>query len=571
MRRLMLACATLIGMMASGNAAHAAACSPTNAPPGSVGCQPALPTPIQSTDMMLAWRPSLFPNSLGTYTMAQLATYFASATGFVVGPNTSTIGDIPYFGTNNGTVLADSGILYSSIIAVASPVQGDVIYYNGTAWIALVPGSSGQFLQTQGASANPVWASAGSVSAITALTGDVTAAGPGSAAAALATVNSNVGTYQGITVNGKGLVTAAGPGQVDLATSALTRTFANASSGGTTTGLIVKQTSTGLKNLLTTDTNVPVAGICLSGCGTTGSATTATGGAANCVFDNATTQSDYVVASTTSAGECHDAGSTLPINVNIIGLTASTNGGAGTYAVELGSFGAQQAASSVSTTGSMVNGNLPKATGAATLADSGIVATNVAQGPASAVSGNLPSFNGTGGKTLQDSGVAASSVVTTSTSQTANTVLAAPNGSSGGPSFRAIVAADLPADTAYLDQTQSFTKAQRGTPATLSISTATFTPSFDAAQNFSITLVHASCPCTVANPSTTPVAGQSGMIAVAQSATGSDTIGTWGTDYKFASATPPTLSTAANAVDFFPYYVFSTSQIIVGAGVLNAH
>lgn len=45
--------------------------------------------------------------------------------------------------------------------------------------------------------------------AITALTSDVTATGPGSAAATLATVNANVGTFQGITVNGKGLVTAA--------------------------------------------------------------------------------------------------------------------------------------------------------------------------------------------------------------------------------------------------------------------------------------------------------------------------------------------------------------------------
>lgn len=44
---------------------------------------------------------------------------------------------------------------------------------------------------------------------ITALTGDVTASGPGSTAATLATVNSNVGTFQGITVNGKGLVTGA--------------------------------------------------------------------------------------------------------------------------------------------------------------------------------------------------------------------------------------------------------------------------------------------------------------------------------------------------------------------------
>lgn len=49
----------------------------------------------------------------------------------------------------------------------------------------------------------------GSVPAITALTGDMSASGTGSVAATLATVNSNIGTFQGITVNGKGLVTAA--------------------------------------------------------------------------------------------------------------------------------------------------------------------------------------------------------------------------------------------------------------------------------------------------------------------------------------------------------------------------
>lgn len=127
------------------------------------------------------------------------------------------------------------------------------------------------------------------------------------------------------------------------------------------------------------------------------------------------------------------------------------------------------------------------------------------------------------------------------------------------------------AQTPQLNVAQSWTAAQRGTPATLTISTSTFTPNFNTAQNFSMTLVHASCPCTLANPSTTLVPGQSGMIAIAQSATGSDTIGTYGSDYKFAGGTAPTLSTAANAVDFLPYYVFSTTQIIVGAGVLNAH
>lgn len=63
---------------------------------------------------------------------------------------------------------------------------------------------------------------------ITALTGDGTAAGPGSAALTLATVNSNVGSFgstssvSAITVNGKGLVTAAASTSIQIAESQVT-------------------------------------------------------------------------------------------------------------------------------------------------------------------------------------------------------------------------------------------------------------------------------------------------------------------------------------------------------------
>jgi hypothetical protein len=42
--------------------------------------------------------------------------------------------------------------------AVGSDAQGDILYYNGSAWTRLGAGTSGQFLQTQGAAADPVWA-----------------------------------------------------------------------------------------------------------------------------------------------------------------------------------------------------------------------------------------------------------------------------------------------------------------------------------------------------------------------------------------------------------------------------
>lgn len=145
-------------------------------------------------------------------------------------------------------------------------------------------------------------------------------------------------------------------------------------------------------------------------------------------------------------------------------------------------------------------------------------------------------------------------------SSSGTTTLAAPT-SSGGT-------LTLPAATdtiAVLGTKQSYTAAQRAAVASLTISTATFTPNFDTAQNFTLTLIHASCPCTLANPSTTPVAGQSGQITVNQSSSGSDTIGTYGTLYKFPGGTAPTLSTGTSAVDILSYYVIDATHIAVSA------
>lgn len=47
--------------------------------------------------------------------------------------------------------------------AIMGSTQGNILYRNGTIWTVLAPGTSGNFLQTQGTSANPQWAAGASV------------------------------------------------------------------------------------------------------------------------------------------------------------------------------------------------------------------------------------------------------------------------------------------------------------------------------------------------------------------------------------------------------------------------
>ena len=54
------------------------------------------------------------------------------------------------------TDIADNAV-DGAKIAMTSDAQGDVLFYGGTDYERLGPGTSGQFLKTQGASADPVW------------------------------------------------------------------------------------------------------------------------------------------------------------------------------------------------------------------------------------------------------------------------------------------------------------------------------------------------------------------------------------------------------------------------------
>ena len=57
------------------------------------------------------------------------------------------------------SLMAQSG---TDITSLAGLAQGDVLYYNGTSWVRLGAGTSGQFLKTNGSGANPAWATVSS-------------------------------------------------------------------------------------------------------------------------------------------------------------------------------------------------------------------------------------------------------------------------------------------------------------------------------------------------------------------------------------------------------------------------
>lgn len=111
------------------------------------------------------------------------------------------------------------------------------------------------------------------------------------------------------------------------------------------------------------------------------------------------------------------------------------------------------------------------------------------------------------------------------------------------------------ADTAKTDVVQSFSVAQRGAITALTDGSS-ITPDFAAANNFSVTLGGSR---TLANP-TNITAGQSGVIVITQDGTGSRTLA-YGSYFKFAGGTAPTLTTTAAAVDVLAYYVESSTRI----------
>jgi hypothetical protein len=269
-------------------------------------------------------------------------TAFTSAATTTIGTSGAVLGLLNgnlTFGGNDtfsGTLTAGSlstvGTVGGSICRTAA---GLLLYESGINCFAATAGT----VTTTGTPANGNLTAFSGASTITNsnLSGDITTTG--TLATTLATVNSNVGTFQGITVNAKGLTTAAGPGQVGLGNSFLTQLEPN-SATGTGTNLFAKLVAGQAQTLATTDTaSANVIGVCTANCTNTGNATVAVSGTVSCVFDGATTAGDYVIASVTTGGQCHDATAVLPTGVTVFGFVQTTNGGAGTYSVDINQVG----------------------------------------------------------------------------------------------------------------------------------------------------------------------------------------------------------------------------------------
>jgi hypothetical protein len=124
-----------------------------------------------------------------------------------------------------------------------------------------------------------------------------------------------------------------------------------------------------------------------------------------------------------------------------------------------------------------------------------------------------------------------------------------------GAGAGSISAATAGTDYAGISNVQTFTAGQRG-EVTVLTSGSTVNTNLADSNNFSLTLA---TNATLANP-TNIVAGQSGVITITQDATGSRTLA-YGSYWKFAGATAPTLTTTASAVDVLVYYVESSTRI----------
>jgi hypothetical protein len=183
--------------------------------------------------------------------------------------------------------------------------------------------------------------------------------------------------------------------------------FLNDATNGTTLNqlAVYNSSATGVQTAATTSTD-GVVGIVSSGAGTTNRAVITWAGVAACNFDAANpTAGDYVVASTTAAGKCHDTGSTTrPTAVQVIGRiesgevrvslgSPSGSGGGGAVSSVFGRSGTVTAASGdysvAQVTGAAVDSTVVHLAGTETISGSKTFSSDVTLSGNLNVAGNI--------------------------------------------------------------------------------------------------------------------------------------------------------------------------------------
>lgn len=269
-----------------------------------------------------------------------------------------------------------------------------------------------------------------------------------------------------VTLGGTGLTTAPANGQIDIGNgTGFTRTTLTA---GTAISVVNAAGSITINN---TGVTSNVAGTGISVSGATGAVTISNTG----VLSVTGTASQVLVNGT--SGSATTGAVTLTLPQSIATTSSVTFANVTDSALTANSFmypttGGLLASTAAATNGQILIGSTGAAPVAATLtAGTGVSVTNAAgsitianTGVTSLVAGTGISISGsTGAVTVNNTGVTSvalslpsmftvtgSPVTTTGTltatlaSQTANTVFAAPNGTAGAPTFRSLVAADLP-------------------------------------------------------------------------------------------------------------------------------
>jgi len=153
--------------------------------------------------------------SVGTFSYASIT---VNGKGLITSASNGIVGSLTDVGTDGITVTGGTGAVLGAGTSFSQHVADATHngYLSSADWTRFNSDTAG----------------------ITALTGDVTATGPGSAAATLATVNANVGSFTNasITVNAKGLITAASNGTT--AVTSVSGTAGDISSTGGTTPVL---------------------------------------------------------------------------------------------------------------------------------------------------------------------------------------------------------------------------------------------------------------------------------------------------------------------------------------------